>query len=85
MLDEYLDEYILTGKDGEEVGTGEKRIYAPTVIAVSNGEVTGIHVGSVSTQESGYDTLTDEEKEELKDIYSELIDSMNVGMCNEGC
>ena len=47
--------------------------------------MTGIHVGSVSTQESGYDTLTDEEKEELKDIYSELIDSMNVGMCNEGC
>ena len=85
VLDEYLDEYILNGKDGEEVSTGEKRIYAPTVIAVSNGEVTGIHVGSVSTQESGYDTLTDEEKEELKDIYSELIDSMNVGMCNEGC
>lgn len=85
VLDDSLEEYVLTGKDGEKVGTGEKRIYAPTVIAVSNGEVTGIHVGSVSSQKSGYDTLTEEEIGELKDIYRELIDSMSIGICNEGC
>lgn len=84
-LDESLEDYVLTGKDGEEVSTGEKRIYAPTVIAVVNGEVTGIHVGSVDSQESGYDSLTDVEVEELKEVYRELIDSMSIGMCNEGC
>ncbi len=85
VLNDSLDEYVLTGKDGKIINTGEKRIYAPTVIAVRNGEVTEIHVGSVDSQESGYDTLTDEETKELKEIYEKLIDSMNVGICNEGC
>lgn len=85
LLDDYLEEYTLTDKEGKEISTGEKRLYAPTVLAVSNGKIVGFHSGSVETQKSGYDPLTEKEKEELKKIYTDMIEKMTEGTCNEGC
>lgn len=56
LLDKVLDEYTLSTDEGE-ISTGEKRIYAPNVIAIGNGEPIQMETGI---------------SEELKDPYSKL-------------
>lgn len=85
LLDEYLSEYSLTNEKGEEISTGKKRLFAPTVVGVLNGEIVSFHEGSLDSQKSGYDALDDKEKEELKKIYVELIQKTLEGTCNEAC
>ena len=85
VLDDFLEDYVLIGKDGKEFSTVEKRIFAPSVLSIHNGVVVGIHVVSVDSQESGYDSFTSKEIEELKNIYKELVDSMTEGLCEKGC
>ena len=75
----------MTTKSGKKINTGEKRLYAPTVVAVRDGKITGIHVGTLDSQKSGYDTLTDKEKKELKNTFVDLIHTMNEGICNDAC
>ena len=85
LLDEYLSKYSLTNEKGEEISTGKKRLFAPTVVGVLNGEIVSFHEGSLDSQKSGYDALDDKEKEELKKIYVELIQKTLEGTCNEAC
>ena len=86
LLDEHLEDYYLTDEEGNRYATNEKRIYSPTLISVKDGKIMDIHVGTVSSQESGYDKLTSEQEKELKDIITSLIDSKNVDACKEnGC
>lgn len=87
LLEEHLEDYTLYTKDNKEVKTGEKRIFAPTVVAVSNGKVKKIHVGTVKTHKSGYEKLTSKETEELEKILKELIESIQEsGTCTkEAC
>lgn len=56
LLDKVLDDYTITNGD-EELSAGEKRIYAPNVIAIGNGEPIQMETGI---------------SEELKDPYSKL-------------
>lgn len=74
LLDSYLEDYTLTNKAGEKIKTGEKRLFAPTVVFVKEGEIVGVHVGTVDSQEDPYVALTKEQKSELKNIY---LDYMN--------
>ncbi len=60
MLDNVLDQYTLT-KDGKEVFVGEKRIYAPNVVAISRGKALQLETGI---------------PEDLKDPYGELTKDM---------
>lgn len=85
LLDEYLSKYSLTNEKGEEISTGKKRLFAPTVVGVLNGEIVSFHEGSLDSHKSGYDALEDKEKEELKKIYVELIQKTLEGTCNEAC
>lgn len=87
ILDDYLEEYTLVTTENKEVNTGEKRIYAPTVVAVLDGKVQSVHVGTVKTQESGYDELNKQEIEELKKVLKTMIESVEKsGTCTkEGC
>ena len=85
VLKKELDDYVLTTKSGKKINTGEKRLYAPTVVAVRDGKITGIHVGTLDSQKSGYDALTDKEKKELKNTFVDLIHTMNEGICNDAC
>ncbi len=80
-LDEYLTDYTLE-VDGKIYEVGEKRLYAPSVIFVRNGEVLGIQVSTVESQKSGYDELTDEEYEELYSIYEDYILDMYSSTCS---
>ena len=75
-LDEYLDEYYLEDEVGNKYDTEEKRLYAPTIIAVKKGKIKGINVGTVSSQHSGYDKLNDSQLEELKTKFEKLIDKI---------
>ncbi len=77
LLDEYLDEYYLTDENYTDYDTLEKRIYAPTLIAVKDGLVTDMHVGTIDSQESGYDKLEAGQLKELKQIIKDLINSKN--------
>ena len=76
-LDSYLDDYYLEDDSGNKYDTEEKRLYAPTLVAVKKGKVKGIHVGTVTSQKSGYDKLSNEEEEELKKAVEKLIDKKN--------
>ena len=56
ILDKVLDEYTLSTDEGE-ISTGEKRIYAPNIIAIGEGEPIQMETGI---------------SDELKDPYSKL-------------
>ncbi len=84
-LDDVLEEYTLTGEDDTEIDTGEKRLYAPTVVGVLNGEIKSIHVGTVDSQTDPYADLTEEQYEELKEIYTKLIDDAAAPVCTDAC
>ena len=82
-LDNYLEEYFLEDEDGNKYDTKEKRLYAPTIVAVSRGNITSVHIGTVSSQKSGYDKLTEEEIKELENIITDLITKKNEVVCTK--
>ena len=75
LLDKELDDFILTDEAGNKFETNEKRLYAPTLVAFKDGKITGFHVGTVDSQESGFDELNAEQKKELENIVEKLIES----------
>ncbi len=84
-LDEYLTGYYITDENDVKYNTGVKRIYAPTVVVVKNGEVIGFYEGTIDTAEYNKDLTKDEEKE-LKKIYTEMIKKLNDNNCsNRSC
>ena len=85
LLDDVLDPYYLTNADGKKINTKEKRIFAPTVIAVKDGKVVDIHVGTVESQESGYDPLTQEQQEELAERFATMVRKVYNVDCDEPC
>ncbi len=86
LMDANLEEFYLTDDEGNKFDTNEKRLYAPTVVAVKNGEVKSLHVGTVSSQESPDVKLNNEQTKELEDIIEKLIDSKNNdnNVCSKG-
>ena len=58
---EVLSDYTLT-KDNEKISTGEKRIYAPNIIAVSNGKAIQLEEGLPEDFTDPYSKLTDKVK-----------------------
>lgn len=85
LLDSVLEPFYLTTSDGKKIDTKEKRLYAPTVVGVKEGKIVGIHVGTVDSQKSGYDDLTEEEKNELSKSLTELINKVYNVHCDEAC
>lgn len=64
-IGDYAPEY-----EGLEDPT-HRRIYVPLVVIVVDGEVVGSHLGTVESQEDPYAGLSEEQHEELLDIYIE--------------
>lgn len=87
LLDNNLESYALVDEEENVYETNEKRLYAPTIVAVKNGEIKDFHVGTVDSQESGYDELTETQKTELESIIKDLINSKNdnIACTNEKC
>lgn len=57
-----------------ENDAGVKTLYVPDVYFVKNGEIMGNHLGTVSTQQDPHVILTDDQKQELLEIYNNLFD-----------
>lgn len=90
-LSDRLDDYVITGEDGQKYDTGEKRVYMPYVVAVNGGKVVADKVGTVTldANQTKYDKLTDEQHEKLTETYGNLFDlafKNPDGACDEeGC
>ena len=82
-LEEHLSDYVILFED-EEYEVGEKRIYAPSVIFVRDGEVLGVHVSTVESQEDPRKNLTKKQYEELYSIYEDYIIELDGGTCDVG-
>lgn len=72
-----LEKYYIKDEAGNMYDTGVTRLYAPTVVAVSGGEVKSMHVGTLDEQTDPYEGLKKEEKEKLKNIFIDLIKSID--------
>lgn len=77
-----LDKYInVTFEDGKN--KGKKRITAPMVVLVNNGDVSSVHLGSVSSHKDYKKALTKDEKDELFSIYEDMM--VELLLCNDEC
>lgn len=83
-LDSFLEDYTIQDNDGKEIQTGEKRIYAPTVVFIKNGEIKQVIEGTVDSQKDPYILLNDSQKEELKNKYLEAFNEL-ADLCGEKC
>ena len=61
LLDNVLEDYTLT-KDGETISAGEKRIYAPNIVAISEGKAVQLETGISEELTDPYGELTEEIK-----------------------
>ncbi len=79
LLKDVLDNYVVRDEDGEEYDTGTYRIYAPTVVAIKDGKPVASHIGTFEGIEDPYIVLTEDQSEELQNIYDDMFGKiMNV-------
>ena len=74
-LVEYTKEFLPLDDDGNP------RIYSPDVYFVNSGKIVGNHMDTVPSLTDPYDTLSDEQEQELIGIYKELIVKMEECRC----
>lgn len=72
-FDNVLEEYILKDKEDKDVETGEKRIYAPNIIAVVDGKAVNLTTGISDKQDDGYMKLTDEMKKDMEKSIEKVV------------
>ena len=82
-----LEEYTLETSSGKKVSTGEKRLYAPTVVAVKEGKLLDFHQGTVAdhdiNEKNEIRDLTKEEEKTLLNKYTSLINNYTNNKCAE--
>ena len=71
-------------KEGME---SNDKILSPTVVFIKDGKFIGLHSMTVESHTDENEELTEEEKKELKEKYSDYISILNANVCstNEGC
>ena len=74
-----LSDYNLKNEDGEEISTGEKRIYAPNVVAVVNGKAEKMTEGISEKLVDPYSKLTEEMLDESYNSFNCLWDCIENG------
>lgn len=77
LLYEHLDVY--EGLNDDSI----KRLYFPSVLFVKDGKIIGFHSGTVESQEDPSIGLTEKQKEELKEIYSNYMLETLGTICTE--
>ena len=75
-LDNVLDEYTLSTEDDGKIDTGEKRIYAPNIVAVSKGKALQLETGISDDLTDPYGELTDDIKNYAYNKFKCLIDCL---------
>lgn len=81
-LDEVLDDYTLE-VDGEEIKTGEKRIYAPNIVSVVNGKAKELETGISDLQNEKGDPFMELTDDMKKDTYNKFKCSLKCVMENK--
>lgn len=76
LLDNVLDDYIITDNEGNEISTNEKRIFAPNVIAIVDGKAEQITDGISKKQTNGYMKLTSTMNKESYNKFKCLINCL---------
>lgn len=86
-LDSILSDYIVYDSNNTSYETGEKRLYAPTVVFVKDGSIVANHVGTVTLPngQTAYDSLTKTQKKELYNTYIDYIDAVYLEYCDDAC
>ena len=85
-LNEILKKKEIKDDDGKVVGTVKQEIYVPTVIVVKEGKIVDYHIGTVEsnmTDDNSKKELTNEEQEELFEIYGNMLLKISDSSCNE--
>ena len=85
LLNDYLEDYFVTDAKGKKHSTLEKRLYAPTLVAVVDGKIVGFHEGTLAEHDNGYDTLDDKQIEDLNKILVELMTKVSDSSCDGKC
>ena len=70
IFDSVLSDYTLKNSKGEDISAGMKRIYAPNIISVVDGNVQGMVTGISEKQKEAYMKLTDEMNKESYDMIA---------------
>lgn len=85
-LANHLEDYVLYTSKGKKVNTGQKRVEAPTVVSIVEGQVMGFHEGTVDNHD-GEKKLTKDQVKELTAEYTKVISSQLNKKCmiEEGC
>lgn len=73
LLDKYLPDYTLTNKSGKEISSNEKRLLAPTIIGVKNGQIVGYYESKKFSNEALTTSEQEEIEIELKNIIEKVI------------
>ena len=78
-MSDVLSDYTLTNDNEEKIEVGEKRIYAPNVVAVVNGKAEKMVEGISEKLEDPYSELTDEMKKESYNSFRCLWECIENG------
>ena len=89
LLSEHLSDYVLVKNDGKTIATPEKRLSAPTVVSVKNGNIVDLYEITIEMtdkdQGSSKVVTSEDEKNALK-AYKEIIKNYQEKECTEeGC
>ena len=74
LLDNVLENYTLTDSDGNKVETGEKRIYAPNIVSVVDGQAERMESGISSEQTDPYMELTEKIQKDTYNTFKCLLE-----------
>ena len=84
-LDSILPDYTLEDIHGNTVSANEKRVYVPLVVFVRDGEIVGYHADTVDSQTNPQILLNEDQKNELMDIYLDLMHKVLNDVCTDKC
>ena len=87
LLGNVLADYTLTDAEGNKVSTDVKRIYAPNVVIVVDGQAEKIETGISDKQTDGYMELTDEITADTYNKFESILEYLYVKQhtCDEAC
>ena len=71
--DDYNKLISILNEHLKENEAGEKTLYVPDVYFVKDGQIVGHHLGTVDSQTNPMESLTDDQKQELLNIFDELF------------
>ena len=76
-LKEVLSDYTLYSNEGDCVDAGEKRIYAPNIVGVKEGQAVIMKTGIPADLEDPYEPLTDEMRQDSMEQFRSVFEAIS--------